>query len=186
MSGVRDKNGLLIGYHGVSRNITERKKLEQELRKILDNLESRIQERTTELEEVNTALRVLLKKGEQDLKKQGHDIKDNVDRLVMPFLQKLKISSSLEQKEMYANIIEANLTQITSSFTNQLSESYKTLTPKEIQIAAMIRDGKISKEIAEIMGVSIGTIVTHRNNIRKKLKLPSRETNLRSHLLSLC
>ena len=177
VNGVRDKDGLLIGYHGVSRNIMERKKLEQELRKILDSLENRIQERTTELEEVNTALRVLLKKGEQDLKKQGHDIKDNVDRLVMPFLQKLKISSSIEQKEMYANIIEANLTQITSPFTNQLSESYKTLTPKEIQIAAMIKDGKSSKEIAEIIGVSVGTIVTHRNNIRKKLKLPSREIN---------
>ena len=185
VNGVRDKDGLLIGYHGVSRNIMERKKLEQELRKILDTLESRIQERTIELEEVNTALRVLLKKGEQDLKKQGHDIKDNVDRLVMPFLQKLKISSSIEQKEMYANIIEANLTNITSPFTNHLSESYKTLTPKEIQIAAMIKDGKSSKEIAEMIGVSIGTVITHRNNIRKKLKLPSRETNLRSHLLSL-
>ena len=184
VNGVRDKDGLLIGYHGVSRNIMERKKLEQELRKILDTLENRIQERTIELEEVNTALRVLLKKGEEDLKRQGHDIKDNVDRLVMPFLQKLKISSSIEQKEMYANIIEANLTQITSPFTNQLSESYKTLTPKEIQIAAMIRDGKSSKEIAEIMSVSTGTIVTHRNNIRKKLKLPSRDINLRSHLLS--
>ena len=185
VNGVRDKNGLLIGFHGVSRNIMERKKLEQELRKILDNLESRIQERTIELEEVNTALRVLLKKGEQDLKKQGHDIKDNVDRLVMPFLQKLKTSSSIDKQEMYANIIEANLTNITSPFTNQLSDSYKTLTPKEIQIAAMIKDGKSSKEVAEIMGVSIGTVVTHRNNIRKKLKLPSREINLRSHLLSL-
>ena len=186
VSVLRDKEGVLIGYHGVSRNISDRKKLEQELRKILDTLENRIQERTIELEEVNTALRVLLKKGEQDLKRQGRDIKDNVEQLVMPFLQKLKISSSIEQKEMYANIIEANLTQITSSFTNQLSESYKTLTPKEIQIAAMIRDGKSSKEIAEIMSVSTGTIVTHRNNIRKKLKLPSREINLRSHLLSLC
>ena len=185
VNGVRDKDGLLIGYHGVSRNIMERKKLEQELRKILGSLENRIQERTTELEEVNTALRVLLKKGEQDLKKQGHDIKDNVDRLVMPFLQKLKISSSIEQKEMYANIIEANLTNITSPFTNQLSESYKTLTPKEIQIAAMIKDGKSSKEIAGIISVSVGTIVTHRNSIRKKMKLSSREINLRSHLLSL-
>jgi DNA-binding CsgD family transcriptional regulator len=74
---------------------------------------------------------------------------------------------------------------ITSPFINQLSDSFKNLTPKEIQVAAMIRDGRSSKEIAEFLGVSVGTVVTHRNSIRKKLKLSSRDINLRSRLLSL-
>jgi PAS domain S-box-containing protein len=185
VGGLRDDHGALVGYHGVSRNITERKKLEQRLRQLLDDLEHRVQERTTELEEVNTALRVMIKKGEQDLKNMEHDIRDNLDRLVLPFLRKLKMSASTEQDKTFANLIEMNLMNIVSPFINQLSSSYKNLTPKEIQIATLIRDGKSSKEIAEIIGVSVGTVVTHRNNIRKKLKLSSREVNLRSHLLSL-
>jgi PAS domain S-box-containing protein len=185
MSCLRDSKGVLIGYHGVSRNITERKKLEKEVNDMLNTLENRVQERTIELEEVNTALRVLLKKGEQDLKKLGYDIADNIDQLVIPFLRKLKISSSIDQNKTYANIIETNLTNIISPFISQLYKTNKNLTPKEIQIAAMIKDGRSSKEIASIMSVSIGTITTHRNNIRKKLKLSSRELNLRTHLLTL-
>ena len=185
VSGLRDEQGVLIGFHGVSRNITERKKLERELRRILDNLEERVRERTLELEDVNTTLSVLLKKGEQDLRKMEHDIKDNIDRLVIPFLRKLKNSCSADQNKACADIIEMNLMNIVSPFINHLLEFYKKLTPKEIQIAAMIKDGRSSKEIAEIFGVSVGTVVTHRNNIRKKLKLVSRNVNLRSHLLSL-
>jgi PAS domain S-box-containing protein len=164
---------------------TNLQRAEKDLHQLLENLESRVQQRTIELEEVNTALRVLLKKWEQDLKKQGHDVQDNIDRLVVPFLRKLKMSSSIEQNKTYANIIETNLMHITAPFINTLSGSYKKLTPKEIQIAAMIKDGKSSKEIAELIGVSIGTITTHRDNIRKKMNLASREINLRSHLLTL-
>ncbi len=61
----------------------------------------------------------------------------------------------------------------------------KSLTPQEIQIAELIRQGKRSKEIAALFGLSVGTVITHRNNIRKKLNLSSRDANLRSHLLSL-
>ena len=185
ISAMRDEHGALIGYLGVSRNITERKKLEQELRKVLDDLEQRVQDRTVELEEVNTALRVLLRKGEQDLKNMAHDIQGNLDRLVMPFLRRWEMSRSSEQSKTFAQIIETTLTNIVSPFLSRLSDSCKKLTPKELQTAMLIKEGKSSKEIAAIVGVSVGTVVTHRNNIRKKLKLTSRQINLRAHLLSL-
>jgi DNA-binding CsgD family transcriptional regulator len=49
----------------------------------------------------------------------------------------------------------------------------------------LVKQGKRSKEIAELFGLSVGTMITHRNNIRKKLDLRSKNANLRSHLLSL-
>ena len=102
-----------------------------------------------------------------------------------PFLSKLRASQSNKERLTYLNILETNLNNIVSPFINQLSAAYKNLTPKEIQIAELIRQGKRSKEIAELFGISVGTVITHRNNIRKKLDLKSRDANLRSRLLSL-
>jgi DNA-binding CsgD family transcriptional regulator len=158
---------------------------EKELRRTLDNLEITITQRTVELEETNTALRVLLKKGDKDQRKLEETLQSNVNQLVTPFLSKLRVSQSTEERQTYVNILKTNLNNITSPFINHLSVAFKNLTPKEIQIAELIKQGKRSKEIAELFGVSVGTVITHRNNIRKKLKLKSRDANLRSHLLSL-
>ncbi len=177
--GDRD---LVAGY---TMDITERKRADEALQDTLNLLESRVRERTIELEEINTALRVLLKKGEQDQKNLEEILQSNVNQLVMPFLHKLR--TTLANKEFnlsYLNILEANLANIVSPFINQLSASFKNLTPREIQIAELIKQGKRSKEIAEFLGVSVGTVITHRNNIRKKLNLKSKGVNLTSHLLS--
>jgi PAS domain S-box-containing protein len=166
-------------------DITERKKLEEALKETLDHLESRVRERTIELEETNTALRVLIKKGDKDQKTLEENLQSNINQLVMPFLSKLRVSQSDPERLTYLNILESNLDNIVSPFINRLSAAYKNLTPKEIQIAELIKQGKRSKEIAELFGISVGTVLTHRNKIRKKLNLKSKDANLRSHLLSL-
>jgi PAS domain S-box-containing protein len=166
-------------------DITERKKLEEELKATLDLLESRVRERTLELEETNTALRVLLRKGDKDQTRLEESLQSNVNQLVTPFLSRLRVSQSNQERLTYLNILETNLSNIVSPFIHQLSAAYKNLTPKEIQIAELVKQGKRSKEIAELFGLSVGTVITHRNNIRKKLDLKSKDANLRSHLLSL-
>jgi len=180
---LRDDDGAPFGIVIVCRDITVRKALEQEVRDTLDMLESRVRDRTIELEETNTALRVLLKKGEADQRKLEEGIRANIDQLVMPFLIKLRAAQTSENALAYLNILETNLNNIVSPFINQLSAAYRSLSPKEIKIAALIKEGKSSKEISQLMGVSVGTIITHRNNIRKKLRLRSKSVNLRSHLL---
>jgi DNA-binding CsgD family transcriptional regulator len=49
----------------------------------------------------------------------------------------------------------------------------------------MVRGGMTSKNIAALLGITAGTVDTHRNNIRKKLGLKNGKTNLRSCLLSI-
>ena len=46
-------------------------------------------------------------------------------------------------------------------------------------------NGNSTKEIARILSRETSTIDFHRNNIRRKLGIESRATNLRSHLMSL-
>jgi DNA-binding CsgD family transcriptional regulator len=103
----------------------------------------------------------------------------------IPYIEKLK-KSSLDSKNMaYLRIVESNLNGILSSFSHRLSTKYMSFTPKELQIAHLIAKGKTTKEIAELLNTSSGTIDFHRNNIRNKLNLKNRRANRRSYLLTL-
>jgi PAS domain S-box-containing protein len=166
---------------GIFRNITKRRQVEDALKETLDQLEVRVRERTIELEETNTALRVLIKKGDEAQRNLEESLPYNIHQLVTPFLSRLRVSQSNPERLMYLNILEENLNNIDFPVIHQLSAVYKNLTPKEILIAELVKQGKRSKEIAELFGIAIGTVITHRNNIRKKLDLKSRDANLRSH-----
>ena len=113
------------------------------------------------------------------------NLQSNVNQLVMPLLSKLKMSQSNHERLTYLNILETNLSNIVSPFINRLSAAYKNLTPKEIQIAELIRQGKRSKEIAEIMNISVRTVDVLRYSVRKKLGLNKKKANLQSLLSSL-
>jgi len=58
-------------------------------------------------------------------------------------------------------------------------------TTKEIEIANLIKEGKKDKEIMEIMNIAFDTVKSHRKNIRKKLGIHGKGTNLRNKLLSM-
>ena len=82
-------------------------------------------------------------------------------------------------------MLESNLADIISPFLQKLSAQYINLTPTEIQVANLVRDGRSTKDIAEMLNISERGIEFHRNNIRLKLGIKNRKTNLRSYLLSL-
>ena len=165
---------------GIVTDITERKKAERALMQS----ESALQEQKQTLEELNTALKVLLEKRQED-KIQGEEkILMNMRELVKPYLEKLKNEALHTSQKTYIDIIESNLDEIVSPFTVRLSSSNLNLTPTEIQVANLIKQGKRSKEIAELMNSSSKAVAFHRGNIRKKLGLQNKKTNLRSYLLS--
>ncbi|MGA9177104.1 MAG: LuxR C-terminal-related transcriptional regulator, partial [Desulfobacterales bacterium] len=177
---------------GTITDITDQKKAEKALMKTHDELEHRVTERTRELEiktqnleETNIAMKVLLKKREEDRKDIEYNILTNVKKLIDPYFDKIRKTKLDSRQKAFLNIMESNLQEITSQFARKISLRELNLTPTEIQIANMIRQGNSSKEIAEIMNVSIRTVDAHRRNIRKKIGLNQKRANLRSYLLSL-
>jgi DNA-binding NarL/FixJ family response regulator len=182
---LRRGNGAAFRSVQVCRDVTERKRAEEELRRTLDGLESRVRQRTAELAEINVALKVLLQKRDEDQHHFSENLQASIEQLVRPFLQKLRATLTDEQALSCLNIAEANLENLFSPLLNHLSAAFRNLTAKEIQIAEMIRQGMVSKDIAALLGLAVATVHTHRNNIRKKLALRKGRANLRSHLLSL-
>ena len=143
-----------------------------------------LETKTRDLEELNTALKVLLKKIEEEKNELGEKVTKNVKQLIMPYFEKLKNSRINQRQATYLEIIQTNLDHILSPFAHHFSSIYYNLTPQEIQISNLIKQGKANKEIASIMGLSIKTVEFHRTKIRKKLGLKTRKNNLRTHLLS--
>jgi len=165
----------------LEQEVEERKRAEKSLRK----REKELQAQSHHLEEVNTALRVLLKQRDDDKKELGKAVSQNVQELVYPYLERILKGRLSAQQKTLAQILATNLNNIVSPFTEKLTSSLVHLTPVEIRVASLVKEGKTNKEIAEILLVSKNTVLFHRHNIRTKLGLKNKKVNLRSHLLTL-
>ncbi|MBW2604857.1 MAG: response regulator [Deltaproteobacteria bacterium] len=171
-------------------DITAKKRVEKALMKAHRELEHRVKERTGDLEiktksleEINTAMKVLLKKRQEDKKDLEDNVFANIKGLIMPYIRKIKKTNLDDRQKVFVNIIESNLNDVVSSFTIKMSKRYYNLTPQEIRIANLITRFDSSKEIAELLNLSPRTVETHRKNIRRKIGLKGKKANLRSHLL---
>ena len=160
--------------------ISNRKKVEKALKQRGVELEIK----TIGLEEANTALKVLLKQREEDKIELEEKVLLNVRELVLPYLEKLKMKKLGEKQRAYIGIIESNLNDIVSPFVHGLSSKLIKLSPTELQVSNLIKQGNTTKEIAEIMNLATSTIDFHRNNIRKKFGIKNKKTNLRTYLSS--
>ncbi len=142
-------------------------------------------DKTKALEESNIALKVLLDHTKKDQKEFEATIVSNIKDRIVPYVEKLK-QTRLDKRQMaFIEIIERGFHDIVSPFTKSIALEYSRLTPKEIQIINLIREGKTTKEIAEILTIGKRTVDSHRDNIRTKLGISDKKVNLRTHLLSI-
>lgn len=159
---------------GTGMDITDQKRAENDLKRFAENLQ-----------DANIALRVLMQQRNEDQKDMEEKLQANVNDLIIPYLKKLKQADLEDRHKNHLQILEHNLREILSPFMKNLHAAHADLTPREIQIMDLIKQGKNNKEIAAMLNASLKTVETHRNHIRKKLNLVNARVNLRSYLLSV-
>ncbi|MFC1484209.1 MEDS domain-containing protein [Candidatus Neomarinimicrobiota bacterium] len=160
-------------FVSVHRDITVRKRASEKL-----------ESQNIQLEEMNIALREVMLQVEKEKDRLGNQVYANINKLIKPQLEKLKYSAN-EVQENVLTLMEHNLDTITSSFGFKLSSQLQSLSPREIEICNLIRQGARSKGIASLLNIAEGTVIVHRNNIRNKLGIRNTTTNLYSFLNSL-
>lgn len=179
-SPLYDSNGIITGAIEVIRDITDRKIAEDALIKREQDLEIK----SHELEELNTALKVLLKRGDEDKREIENSILKNVRELVFPYIEELKKKKYDSISTANLTILESNLRNIVSPFGHKLSSKFADLTNREVKVADFIKEGKSSKEMAELLSVTESAINIYRYRLRKKMGLKRRD-NLKTFLLAI-
>lgn len=104
---------------------------------------------------------------------------------MLPYLRRLRQDLPADQKLAYLDMIEERIKEITGSFLTNLSHRFHELTPSEIHVAELVKEGRTTKEIAQILFLSENTVRFHRRSLRRKLDLKEKKINLRTHLLFL-
>ncbi len=178
---VRNAEGRIVLLLSEGRDITDLKLAMDDLQK--REVELQVQSRS--LEEANIALKVLLKQMEEKKRDDQETVLANLKQLVLPYIDRLKRSPLGGEERAIVNTLESNLNNITSPLIQRLSSTALGLTPMEIRVVHLVREGLSNKEIAELLGLSMNTISSHRYKIRGKLGVKNKGTNLRSYLLSL-
>ena len=134
---------------------------------------------------MNTALKVLLEHRDEEKASTSNELLKNFEKLVFPYLPSINPVKNSSDLNTTLSIIERNIKEILLNIDTPKLAVHRLLSPTEIKIAVMIKDGKISKEIAKNLNLSVRTVYFHRENIRKKLSLSNAKTSLRSYLQSI-
>ncbi|OVE74968.1 hypothetical protein BVX97_05885 [bacterium E08(2017)] len=174
-----ESTAVKVNYQGkpailsIVRDITRMQFTEMKLEETTKNLSKQ----RKQLQQKNTALQEILTQIESDKIRLRKQISKNIDQQVKPVVAHLKKHASSSQLR-YLEILEDAIKDISVEHGVQRKIDLSSLSPRQVEICSMIRNGMPSKEIADFLGVSVRTVEVHRNNIRKKLGITGKDANL--------
>lgn len=176
---VKDRTAELAD---ANRRLQEDLKERLKAERVLRENERKLTAQANELSSLNTALKVLLDRREREKKDDETKILDMLDKMVRPYLDRLESSAINEEQRELIRLIRENIKDVASPTVEKLSTLDAVLTPAELEVADLLRHGKSTKEISEMLNLSDTTVSFHRSNIRKKLKLKNKKINLQNYL----
>lgn len=158
----------------------EMDKAEKELVQLRnEKLEAEINHKNTQL--ASTAMH-LVQKGEllgkvkeqmQKLKKQSND--DDLKSIIKTLSEEDRLDDQWEQFASHFDTVHTD-------FLSIIKSKYPTLTPNELKLCAYLRMNLSTKEMAQLMNISVRGVEISRYRLRKKLGLPT-EMNLFDFLM---
>lgn len=122
---------------------------------------------------------------DQEIRRIQENILANVNRLILPSLDRLTGGPLNAEQRTVLKMVESRLRDLISPFASRLSAPDLGITPREAEVAALVREGKTSDEIGDILRISRSSAMFHRRNLRRKLGLRGKKVSLRTFLLEM-
>lgn len=155
---------------------------EQCLSQLLEQARKEHTEMAARIEQLNVALKAMVENREIEKRAIETLILSNVKKWILPYIERMAICPYNDGCQSQYHIIRQNLDKLLHRSDESYLEILNKLNPNEIKIADLIRQGKATKEIADILNLAPSSISWYRNQIRQKLGLVSAKTSLRSFL----
>jgi DNA-binding NarL/FixJ family response regulator len=156
-------------------------KVQRELKEAYRQLEQEVKSRTLQLEEMNTALKVLLEYRESEKVEILRTLSESLKTLIIPHLDTIEMKCSAKDIKDILSVVKRNLEKMTHPLAKPFSDQLG-LTSMELRVVDLIRHGRSTKEIAQLLGITARGVTFHRDNIRKKMGIHNRRTRLKSAL----
>ncbi len=148
-----------------------------EQRDLVAELQRRLEQKEAAMLELLHQLRLEKARIEQQ-------VRDNVATLVLPHLGRAKARVPPKARADL-ELAETSLLALTSPVGESLATLELVLSPRELEICGLIATGQRTKDVAQTLDISTESVGVHRRNIRRKLGLTGRKTNLTTYLAGL-
>jgi len=112
-------------------------------------------------------------------------VQSNLDALVLPLLGRLRSRAGDGEAGELIRLLECRLRELTEPFVRTLSLAERGLTPRELEVASLVREGSTTKEIAAVIGISVKAVEFHRLRLRGKLGIAHSGQNLAAFLRTI-
>lgn len=126
----------------------------------------------------NIALREVLSVIEEERRNSLMAFRRRLAAEILPLAERARDDLLTEERRRsYLDLLIDEIGRNITAFGSDPAAD-QSLSPREREIAVQVRNGRTSKEIAELLGIAEATVERHRHNIRKKLKIANQSVNL--------
>ncbi|MBU0485295.1 MAG: PAS domain S-box protein [Proteobacteria bacterium] len=170
-----DEHGRVIGAFAFGRDISDYLQNKRTLRRQQEELAAN-----------KAALSVLLDHTRQSETEIQKNVLATLENMVIPYLD--EAMEAVTENATASVALQAALDclrQVTSPYAKKIASPEVGLSPRELQIADLVKQGLTTKDIAGRFNLAVGTVEFYRDRIRKKLKIKNKKANLRTYLLSM-
>jgi DNA-binding CsgD family transcriptional regulator len=139
-------------------------------------------QKNQELERKNITLTELIAQFELEKHHLEDKVLANAQNILLPLLERL---AKKNVESQYIDLMRRAVNCLTGDFGRRITNARVCLSPREVEMANLIKQGLSSKKIAEMLALSFQTVESYRKNIRRKLGLTRGKANLVEYLKQL-